>query len=124
DAVRRLREGVLHAMPLDQVVYRAAWYAPPLAAFFMPLTRALQRVAQQGSIPIDGFHGGEFEEKVERERRYGEVYTLQEQGNGYVLRLEFPRRVPPSALKEELGIPDEMPGYDYDLSLRNGFFVV
>ncbi len=124
EAVLRMREAVLHVLPLDQVVYRAAWYAPPLAALFLPLTRALHRVPQQGTIVIDGFHGGGFEEKLERERRYGEVYTLQEQGNGYLLRLEFPRRVPPSALKEELGIPDEMPAYDYDLSLRNGFLVV
>jgi ferredoxin len=124
EAVMRLREGVLHAMPMDQVVYRAAWYAPPLAALFLPLTRALHRVDQQGSIPIDGFHGGTFEEKIERERRYGEVYSLQEKGNGFLLRVEFPRRVPQSALKDEMGIPDEMPDYDYDLSLRNGYFVV
>ena len=120
----RLREAVLHALPMDQVVYRAAWYAPPLAILFAPFTRTLQRVSQRGTVVLDGFHGGGFEEKVERERRYGEVYSLQEKGNGYLLRLEFPRAVPKSALKEELGIPDEMPAYDYDLSLRNGFFVV
>ena len=120
----RLREAVLHAMPMDQVVYRAAWYAPPLAILFAPFTRALHRVSQQGTVGLDGFHGGGFEDKLERERRYGEVYSLQEKGNGYLLRLEFPRTIPQSALKEELGIPDEMPGYDYDLSLRNGFFVV
>jgi len=120
----RLREAVLHAMPMDQVVYRAAWYAPPLAALFAPFTRALHRASQQGTVVLDGFHGGGFEDKLERERRYGEVYSLQEKGNGYLLRLEFPRAVPKSAMKEELGIPDDMPAYDYDLSLRNGFFVV
>jgi len=120
----RLREAVLHAMPMDQVVYRAAWYAPPLAILFAPFTRTLHPVSQQGTVGLDGFHGGGFEEKLERERRYGEVYSLQEKGNGYLLRLEFPRSVPQSAMKEELGIPDEMPAYDYDLSLRNGFFVV
>ena len=124
EMILRLREAVLHAMPMDQVVYRAAWYAPPLAVLFAPFTRALHRVSQQGTVVLDGFHGGGFEEKLERERRYGEVYSLQEKGNGYLLRLEFPRTVPQSALKEELGIPDEMPAYDYDLSLRNGFFVV
>lgn len=120
----RLREGVLHALPMDQVIYRGAWYAPPLAALFLPLTRSLHQRDQKGSIAIDGFHGGGFEEKLERERRYGEVYSLQEQGNGFVLRLELPRRVPDSALKHELGLADEMPPYDYDLSLRNGFFVI
>jgi len=124
ELVLRLREAVLHAKPLDQVVYRAAWYAAPLAIVVAPFVRTLHRVAQQGTVAIDGFHGGGFEDKLERERRYGEVYTLQEKGNGYLLRLEFPRSVPNSALKEEMGIPDEMPGYDYDLALRNGFFVV
>jgi ferredoxin len=120
----RLREAVLHAMPMDQVVYRAAWYAAPLAILFAPLTRALHRASQKGTVGLDGFHSGAFEDKLERERRYGEVYSLQEKGNGYLLRLEFPRSVPKSALKDELGIPDEMPAYDYDLSLRNGYFVV
>jgi len=78
-----------------------------------------------GHVPFDGFHdGGEFEEKQERERRYGEVYSLQERGGGYLLRLEFPRRVPHSAMKDQLGLPDEMPPYDYDLGLQNGYFVV
>lgn len=120
----RLREAVLHAMPMDQVVYRAAWYAPPLAAVVAPFTRALHRASQQGTVVLEGFHGGNFDDKLERERRYGEVYSLQEKGNGYLLRLEFPRAVPKSAMKEELGIPDEMPAYDYDLALRNGFLVV
>src|SRR5262249_55170782 len=90
EAMVRLREAMLHAMPLDQVIYRAAWYAPPLAALFAPLTRALHRAAQQGSVAIDGFHGGGFEEKVERERRYGGGYSLQEKADGYRLHLEFP----------------------------------
>ena len=49
---------------------------------------------------------------------------MGEQGNAYLVRLEFPRRVPPSAWKQEQGIPDEMPDYDYDLSLRNGSLVI
>jgi hypothetical protein len=78
----------------------------------------------QGSVAVDGFHGGDFEEKTERERRYGEIYTLTERDNGYLLLLEFPRRVPKSAQKEEFGIPDEMPDYDYDLALENNTFIV
>lgn len=124
EAVWRLREGILHAVPADQVVYRAAWYAPPLAVAFAPFTRLLRRRKVAGSVGVDGFHSGEFEEKKERERRYGEVYTLEPHSNGYLLRLEFPRRVPPSAQKEEMGIPDEMPDYDYDLSLEGRVFTV
>lgn len=124
EAVVRLREGVLHALPTEQWTYRAAWYAAPLALLLAPLIRKLAPVATQGAIGVDGFQDNAFEDKLERERRYGEVYSLREQGNGFLLRVEFPRRVPQSALKDELGIPDEMPDYDYDLSFRNGYFVV
>ncbi len=82
------------------------------------------RTIEQADVPIDGFHGGGFEAKRERKRRYGGVYLLQERGNGFFLRLEFPRRVPHSALKDRLHIPDEMPDYGYDLALLNGGFVV
>jgi ferredoxin len=124
EMIWRLHEAVLQASPLDQLVYRGAFYAAPLALLFAPLTRTLHRVAQQGTIGVDGFHGGGFEDKIERERRYGEVYSLREKGNGYLLHLEFPRHVPPSALKDELGVSDDMPGYDYDLSLKDGFLIV
>jgi hypothetical protein len=40
------------------------------------------------------------------------------------MRLELPRRIPVSAAKREMGVGDDMPDYDYDLSLRNGDFVV
>jgi len=124
EAIWRMREGVLHAMPLDQIIYRGAPYGALLIPVFMPFTRTLKRGGEQGTVAIDGFHDATFEEKMERERRYGEVFKLQEVGNGYLLTVEFPQRVPPSALKDELGIADEMPDYDYDLGLRNGFFVV
>ena len=58
--------------------------------------------------------GGDLYEKLERERRYGEVYHLQEEVNGFLVEVEFPRKTPKSGIKEELGIPDEMPDYDYD----------
>ena len=124
EAVWRMREGVLQALPLDQIKYRGAPYGALLIPVFLPFMRSMRRTNEQGTVPIDGFHDGTFEEKMERERRYGEVFTLKEVGSGYLLTLEFPRRVPPSALKDELGIADEMPDYDYDLALRNGFFVV
>ncbi len=124
EAILRLREGVLHALPTDQAVFRGAWYGLPLALLSAPFLRRLRPVTQQATVAVHGFLAGTFEDKLERERRYGEVYTLREQGNGFVLRFELPRVVPQSALKEQLGIPDEMPGYYYDLSLRNGYLVV
>lgn len=124
EAIIRLREAVIYALPADEVVYRAAVYAPPLALLAAPFTGLLRRGGVTGSVPVDGFHGGGFEDKTERERRYGEVYTLTERNNGYLLRLEFPRSVPKSAQKEEMGIPDAMPDYDYDLALEGNAFIV
>jgi ferredoxin len=124
EAVIRMREGVLWALPLDQVIYRGTVYGPLVAALLLPFSRTMRRAGEQNTVPFDGFHDATFGDKMERKRRYGELFSLQELGNGYLLTVEFPRHVPPSALKDELGIADEMPDYDYDLALRNGFFVV
>ena len=123
EAVVRVRKGAPQP-PSDRRAYRGAWYGAVLTPVLAPLVRKLAPVAIHGAVPVDGFHNNAFEDKVERERRYGEVYSLEEQGGGFLLRVEFPRRVPQSATKDQLGIPDEMPDYDYDLSFRNGYFVV
>jgi hypothetical protein len=73
---------------------------------------------------VDGFYEKGFVEKLERERRYGNVYTLQDWGGAYFLRLEFPRKVPDIGLPVRSKLPDEMPDYDYDLILKDGHFVV
>jgi len=123
ETVWRMREG-FQGRPQDQIVYRAAAYGFPLGPLASPVVRLVETRQQQGSVGLDGFKDPRFEEKIERERRYGEVYRLIEESNGYLLQLEFPRTVPPSGVKEELGIGDEMPDYDYDIALQNGFLVV
>jgi hypothetical protein len=40
------------------------------------------------------------------------------------VRLELPRKIPPSGLKDELGLGDEMPDYQLDLSLSGGWLEV
>jgi HSP20 family molecular chaperone IbpA len=47
------------------------------------------------------------------------VYTVIEKQNAYVVRLEMPRRIPASALKETWGVGDEMPDYHYSLQLED-----
>ena len=79
---------------------------------------------EHGTVGFDGFHGHAFEDKLERKRRYGEVFTLAAASGGYLFRLELPRRVPPSALKDHLGIADDMPPYDCEVAVRAGFLVV
>src|SRR5262245_55230104 len=123
ETIWRMREG-FRGRPQDQIVYRAAIYGLPMGPLASPVVRMVERRQHVGSVGHDGFTDPRFEEKLERERRYGEVYRLNEESNGYLLQLEFPRKVPPSNIKEELGVGDEMPDYDYDIALQNGFLVV
>ncbi len=123
EAIWRMREG-FRGMPADQIVYRAAAYGLPFGAMAAPIIGLVRSGDQTGSVGHDGFHDPRFEERLERERRYGEVYRLHAESNGYLLEVEFPRQVPASKIKEELGVPNEMPDYDYDLALQNGHFVV
>ena len=50
-------------------------------------------------VGFDGFYAGHehFDEKLERDRRYGSIYRLEDRDDAYFLRVEFPRRVPPSS---------------------------
>ena len=75
-------------------------------------------------IPVDGFYSKGFVEKLERERRYGNVYTIEDRGGALFLRLEFPRRLPDIGLADRSRLSDEMPEYDYDLALKDSQFIV
>ncbi len=121
----RLREGLFYGVPSDEMALGPALYGPLLLPMAAPFTRlAAGRTRTSGTIAFDGFYDVQFDEKRDRQRRYGEVYNLQDVGNGYLLHLEFPQRVPPSSLKEQLMLPDEMPDYDFELSMSNGSLVV
>src|SRR4029079_643801 len=78
------------------------------------------RTSHSGWVPVGGFYAREFEPKREREKRYGEVYTVDEFENGAYVRMELPREIPPSAARDELGLGTDMPDYDLRVSLNNG----
>ena len=120
----RLRHSLFGKMPPEEVKLGAAFYGPFLVPLIAPLVRMASRAHAGGTVAFDGFYDGRFEEKRERQRRYGEVYRLEDLGHGYLLRFEFPRRVPASSVKEDLRIADDMPDYDYQLALSNGSLVV
>ena len=126
EAAWRLRESFFHAAPLAEVPLRGALYGPLL----WPLGRLVVGVfgprGAASTVSFDGFYAGRdhYDEKLERERRYGSVYRLEERDDAYILRVEFPRVLPPSSLADELGLPREMPDYDYELALRDGTFEV
>lgn len=56
------------------------------------------------------------EDPVERDRRYGLVYRVEETPEAYVVSLELPRRVPDSQVRRRMGVGPEMP--DYAVSIR------
>jgi ferredoxin len=126
EAMYRMRESFFHGVPFREARIRPAIYAPlvwPLGSVVLALAG---RRGTESRVGFDGFYGGRdhFDEKAERDRRYGSIYRVEDRDDAYILRLEFPRRLPPSSLADELGLPDEMPDYDYELSLRDGTFVV
>lgn len=126
EAVFRLRECVLQAKPLSEAVYRGAIYGPLLVPLVLPLLRKAHVHTEENREAFEGYYGAStaFDDKRERERRYGEVYTVEERPSGWLLRLELPRRIPPSGVKQELGLGDEMPDYELTLNLEGGVFVV
>ena len=89
-----------------------------------PLLEKQTGLIRDFPIPVDGFYSPGFVEKLERERRYGNVYTLEDRGGAFLLRMEFPRCVPDIGLGGTSQLPSEMPDYDFDLALQNGQFVV
>jgi ferredoxin len=126
EAMWRMRESFFRGIPVGEAPLRAAIYGIGL----LPVASLVQslcghRGAQSG-VGFDGFYGGEehFDDKLERARRYGEVYKLDERDDAYLLRLEFPRVVPPTSLGQQLGLPREMPDYEYDLAVHGRHFVI
>lgn len=126
EAVFRMRECVIQARPLSEAVYRGAIYGPFLIPLVMPLLRRAHVHTEESREAFEGYYGTStaYDDKRERERRYGEVFTLEERPSGWLFRMELPRRIPPSGIKTELGLGDEMPDYDLTLNLEGGVFVV
>jgi ferredoxin len=125
ESIWRLREAFFEARPVDAIRFGPALYGAPLGIVVGPIARRFARDLQVvHHVGYDGFKGGNFDERLERDRRYGDVYRVEDLGRAYLLQLEFPRLLPPTGLKDELGLPDVMPDYDFELALVNGSFVV
>ncbi len=123
ESMVRLRQG-LRGTPVAEMKMGASLYGFPLGLLVQPLLERLTETGSSGAVPVEGFHGGEFEEKRERQRRYGDVYTIEDLPRGYRIRLELPRVIPPSAIRDELGIGDEMPDYDLSVSVQGDSITV
>ncbi|MGH7927119.1 MAG: hypothetical protein ACREQV_04935, partial [Candidatus Binatia bacterium] len=124
EAVFRLRSGIFGSKPADEMVFPASVYGAPLALVIAPLLEKHGGLIREVPIPVDGFYSRGFDEKLERERRYGNVYTVEDRGGALLLRLEFPRRMPDIGIASRSKLPDELPDYDYDLALHDGQFII
>jgi hypothetical protein len=124
EGVYRLKDGILHVKPAEEMVFPAAVYGVPLGLALQPVLTKHTDVLREVPIPVDGFYSKGFVEKLERERRYGNVYTVEDRGGALFVRLEFPRRLPDIGLPDRQQLPDEMPEYDYDLALKDSQFII
>jgi len=126
EALWRMRESVLRGIPIGEAPMRMAIYGPLLLPVAALIQAACGRRGAASGIGFDGFYSGQehLDDKLERARRYGEVYKLDERDDAYLLRLEFPRVVPPTSLGGQLELPHEMPDYEYDLAVHGRHFVV
>jgi hypothetical protein len=122
--ILRMRESLFRGIPSGEAPLRGSIYAPVANLLGRALAVGLGAKSVQSQVGFDGFYDERFDDKGERDRRYGEVYRLEDLGGGYLFRLEFPRRVPSSSLTDELGLPGEMPDYEYDIDLHDGHLVV
>ena len=65
-----------------------------------------------------------LEDPAERYRRYGMMNHFEETPDHYLIRVEFPRRVPKSALRYSPDLPREMPDYETQVRLTDGTLLV
>ena len=124
ETLYRLREGVFKATPAEDVRVSAALYGAPLAAVVYPILARRGQLLRRIPVPVEGFYESRFVEKLERERRYGHAYTVEDLGKAYHLRLEFPTVVPRLGITFAPKLPSVMPDYDYDLVLQEGQLIV
>ncbi len=124
EGVYRLKDGVFYTKAPEDMEFRAAFYGAPLGILLQPILAKQAGVVRTLPIPVDGFYSKGFVDKLERERRYGNVYTVEDRRDALYVRLEFPRRMPELGLANRGDIPAEMPDYDYDIALKSGQLII
>jgi hypothetical protein len=62
--------------------------------------------------------------ELERKKRYGFVYKMEELDAVYRIKLYLPSIIPPSELGRQMGLAGEMPDYTCDISLEDGLLTV
>ena len=124
EAIWRLKDGLFAAKPAEEMRFPPAIYGLPLVPVAEIFLRKYLGLVRELPIPVDGFYSDGFVDKLERERRYGNVYTVEDRGGAFLVRMQFPRWLPEIGVASRNQLPDEMPDYDYDLALKDGQLVI
>jgi len=124
EGVLRLKDGLFKVKPAEEMKFPPAIYGAPLALVADAFLSNHLGLVREMPIPVEGFYSKGFVDKRERERRYGNIYTVEDCGGAFLMRMEFPRWLPEIGVKNREQLADEMPDYDYDLSLQDGQLIV
>ena len=124
EGVIRLKDGIFKAKPANEMTFLPSFYGVPLAIIADFLLAKYTGLVREIPVPVEGFYSKGFVDKLERERRYGNVYTVEDRGASYLVRMEFPRWIPDIGIASRTQLSDEMPDYDYDLLLQDEQLVV
>jgi hypothetical protein len=124
EGIWRLKDGLFKVKPPEEMEFPPAVYGAPLALVADSLLSKYVGLVREMPIPVEGFYSKGFVDKRERERRYGNIYTVEDFGGAFLMRMEFPRWLPEIGITNRDQLSDEMPDYDYDLLLHEGQLIV
>jgi Fe-S-cluster-containing hydrogenase component 2 len=124
EGIFRLKDGLFKAKPPEEMEFPAAIYGAPLGLVADSFLAKKVGLVREMPIPVEGFYSKGFVDKRERERRYGNIYTVEDFGGAFLMRMEFPRWLPEIGIKNREQLSNEMPDYDYDLSLQDDQLIV
>ncbi len=124
EGVIRLKDGIFKAKPAEEMTFLPSIYGAPLGIVIESRLAKYSGIVREIPVPVEGFYSNGFVDKLERERRYGNVYTVEDRGNSFLVRMEFPRSMPDIGIADRDQLPDELPDYDYDLALQDEQLIV
>src|SRR6266700_3289458 len=78
EAIFRLKDGIFSVKPADEMTFPPSLYGAPLGLVAELLLAKYTDLIRDIPIPVEGFYSKGFDDKRERERRYGNVYTVED----------------------------------------------
>lgn len=79
---------------------------------------------EERHVAFDGYRSEGHDAKLERDRRYGTVYAVRESANAYLVRVELPRRLPATSLKQVWHLTAAPPAYEYTVHLNHNVVAI